>query len=590
LVERASLGSAIDRTPSRRTGALVFAAAAVCFLGALRGGFVWDDWALIDRTLGIRGLDARHLYWMLTTTQMANNTPLAWLSYALDYAVWGLNPVGYHLTNILLHALNAVLLYRLAALLLRRVFPGETPDAIELGAAVAALAFAAHPLRAESVAWASERRDVLAGAFYLSALLFYAKSALGRDKREKIRCYAASLVFYAGAALCKATVAPLPLALLALDYYPLRRLGAGEPPRETRARLVEKLPYLALAAASAAMAVRAQVLSRNLIAVSDHDWTSRLAQAAYGMGFYVRKTLLPTGLHALYPLERMSLLSVPTLVSAATIAAVAGACAAAGVARRAQAALWGYYLILLLPVSGLLQNGRQLVALRYSYLSCLGWAVLAGAAAVSAVRSRKKRPARSAAIFAALALWLGSNAWAVQRQVALWHDDRALWEDVLRRYPLSPDANANIADALLHDKDLRGAESYARLALRLDPANASANFTLAKTLWADRRPAETRDALERGLTLIDRWGDGDALLGVLLNGEGRTDEAVVHLRRAAALLPGSAETQSNAGSILALHGRYAEALPYFERAARLDPGYAVQLERVRRDLARSPPR
>ena len=551
---------------------------------------MWDDWALIRKTFGFRGFDARHLWWMLTTTHMANNTPLAWLSYGIDYAVWGLNPAGYHLTNLLLHALNALLLYRLAALLLRRVFPREQPNAIELGAAVAALAFALHPLRAESVAWASERRDVLAGAFYLSTVLCYAKSALVSERRQRIRWYAASIAFFAGAALCKATVVPLPFALLALDVYPLARLGAGERLRDLRARLVEKLPYLALAAAGAGMAVRAQLASGNLVSVSDHALTSRLAQAAYGAGFYVRKTVFPTDLHALYPLGSPSLLSVPTLVSAATIVLVACACAASGVARRAQAALWGYYLILLLPVLGLVQNGRQLVALRYSYLPCLGWAVLAGAAAVSAVRGRKESPVRSAAILGALALWLASNAWAVQRQIALWHDDRALWGDVLERYPLSADANANFADALLRDKDFPAAESCARLALRLDPAGASANLTLAQTLAAEKRPAEARDALERGLTFIPDWGAGNALLGVLLNAEGRADLASKHLLRAAAQLPGSAEVQSNAGAVLALRGRYAEALPYFERAARLDPAYVGQLNHVKADLERSEPR
>jgi tetratricopeptide (TPR) repeat protein len=524
---------------------------------------------------------------MLTTTHLANNTPLAWLSYGLDYAVWGLDPVGYHLTNILLHALNAALLFRISSLLLGRVFPDEPPSRIGSGAAAAALAFALHPLRVESVAWASERRDVLAGLFYLSTVLYYVKSALAGGTRERSRWYAVSLFFFACAALSKSTVVPLPLALLALDFYPLKRLGSGEP---LRARLVEKLPYLALSALSAAMAVRAQVASGNLVSVSDHGLTSRLAQALYGAGFYVRRTVFPADLHALYPLGSPDIASLPSLLSAATIVLAALAGHAARVPRRAQAALWGYYLILLLPVLGLVQNGRQLVADRYSYLSCLGWAVLAGAATVSAVRLRKSHPVRGAVMLGTLGVWLASNAWAVQRRIAVWHDDRALWEDVLARYPLSIDANVNFADALLQEKDLPAAESRARLALTLEPANASANLTLAKTLLAEDRPAESRAAVERGLKYIPVWGDGDALLGVLLNAEGRDEEAQAHLLRAAALLPASAEAQANAGGFLALHGRFAEALPYFEKAARLDPAYAGRLEHVKADLGRSPSR
>jgi tetratricopeptide (TPR) repeat protein len=568
---------------------VVFLAAAVCFLGALRNQFVWDDWVLIVKTVGFRGFDARHLWWMLTTTHLANNTPLAWLSYAFDYAVWGANPAGYHLTNLLLHSLNAVLLFRVSTLLLRRAFAAEpsTSRAIEAGAAVAALAFAVHPLRVESVAWASERRDMLAGTFFLSTVLCYVKSALNREPRGQFRWYAASLAFYACAALSKASVVPLPFALLALDVFPLARLGAGETPRERRARFLEKLPYLPLAAASAAMAVRAQLRSGNLVSVSDHGLASRLAQALYGTAFYVRKTVLPTDLHALYPLGHPSLLSAASRFSALTIAVAAAACAATGVPRRAQAALWGFYLVMLAPILGVLQNGSQLVADRYSYLSCLGWAALAGAAAAAAVRGRAKNPGQSALILGALSLWLASNAWAVQRRLAVWRDDRALWGDVLERYPLSVDANVNFADALLRENDLAAAESRARLALSLEPANVSANFTLAKTLLAERRPADARDALERGLKFNPVWGDGDALLGAVLNAEGRADEALEHLRRAAVLVPNSAEIQGNAGSVLALRGRFAEALPYFERAAKLDPAYAGQLEHVKADLERS---
>jgi protein O-mannosyl-transferase len=525
---------------------------------------------------------------MFESTALGHFMPLSLLTYAADHAVWGLDPFGYHLTNLLLHALNAVLLCRLAALLLRRIFPGEKEGALELGAAFAALAFALHPMRAESVAWATERRDVLAGAFYLCAILSYVKSALGRDARERRRAYAVSVAFFLCAALSKATVVPLPLALLALDYYPLKRLGAGEPPREVRARLVEKLPYFAIAAAVSLAAIRAQ--RGDLASLADHGLAGRLAQILYGAGFYVRKTLLPLNLQPLYPLGRPILFAAPAFVGVATTALAVLGLAAAGVPRRAQAALWGYYLALLLPVSGLVQNGFQLVALRYSYLSCLGWAVLAGAAAVAALKLRAKSPLKGAAILGALALWLAANAWALQGQIAVWRDDRSLWGEVLSRHPLSPLANVNLADALLRDGELPAAESRARLALRLDPASVFANLTLARTLAAERRADEAREVLERGLALNADWGEGEALLGVLLNAQGRTGEALAHLRRAAALLPSSAEAQGNAGAVLATSGRFAEALPYFERAAALDPARAEQLERVRRDLAASRPR
>ena len=572
--------------------ALIFTAVALCFLGTLRNQFVWDDWAFLVKNVGFRGLDARHLRWMLTTTHMASYAPLAWLSYGLDYSIWRMNPVGYHLTNLLLHALNAVLFYRLAALLLRSIFPNGEPRAIGVGAAFAALAFAVHPLRVESVAWASERRDVLSGAFYLSTILLYAMAAARRDARERFRLMAVSIACFACAALSKASVVPLPAALLALDYYPLNRIGAAARPLENRRRLVEKLPYVLIAAAAAVMAVRAQLASGNLTAVAGHGASSRLAQALYGAGFYVWKTIIPTGLYALYPLpEHRGLLALPALIGAAVILAVAFSCGAAGVGRKAQTSLWGYYLALFLPVSGLMHNGPQLVALRYSYLPCLGWALLAGCAAVSAMQYRAKNIVRGSAILGILSLWIAANAWAAQTQIALWRSDRTLWESVVSRYPLSAYANMGLADGLLQERRPREAEPYARIAARLEPDNRTAILALAKTLSEENRLREAQEALEGKLQADSDWGEGQELLGVILGREGRDSEALPRLQRAAALLPSSAEAQSNAGSMLALHGRYAEALPYFENAARIDPSnpsYAGRLEHVRRDLEKSP--
>ena len=525
---------------------------------------------------------------MLTSTRMGYYAPLSWLSYAVDHALWGLNPAGYHLTGLALHALNAVLFYELSSLLLGLVFPKEDPRSLATGAVFAALAFAAHPLRVESVAWASERRDVLSGAFFLLTILLYVKAAGRGDKRERFRLRAWSVAAFACAALSKATVVPLPAALLALDVYPLRRLAAGERTAETRARLVEKWPYVLIAAAAAVLAIRAQLVSGHLTAVAEHGAAGRLAQAAYGAGFYVWKTLLPTGLCALYPLDARGVPGLSMLAGAAAAAAVAGACAALGVPRRAQAALWGYYLAMVSPVLGLLQNGPQLVALRYSYLPCLGWALLTGAAAVSALQHRTKQPIRSAAALGALSLWLASNAWAAQAQIALWRDDRSLWENVVSRYPLSAYANMNLAEGLLQEGRPKEAEAYARIAARLAPNDRAAIITLAKALSEEDRLPEAREALERGLRAEPDWGDGQALLGVVLSRQGR-DESAASLQRAAALLPSSAEAQGNAGASLALRGRFAEAIPYFEKAANLDPSnpsYAGQLERARRDLSR----
>ncbi|MCX5795684.1 MAG: tetratricopeptide repeat protein [Elusimicrobia bacterium] len=578
--------------PGLGLGLALFLLACLCFAGILRNEFVWDDWALVADTVGFRGWDARHLRWMLTTSRMSNFTPLAWLSYAMDYSAWRLDPFGYHLTNLLLHAANAVLFYGLARLLLGRVFPQEDRAALGAGATLAALVFSVHPLRVESVAWISERRDLLAGAFFLATLQLYVR-AQAREPGRRWGLMSASAACFALAALSKPSVVPLPVVLLILDYYPLRRLPAR--PGAAVGVLVEKVPYLLIASAAALMAIRAQAITHNFVAMAQHGLASRLAQSLHGLGFYLEKTVVPARLCALYPLpESLSLMDPMVWRSLLVLAAAAWALRRCGVSGRAAAASWAYYLAMLAPVLGLLQNGPQLVALRYSYLSCLGWALLAGGAAVQACRDWKGRRfwSRWSCAAAALGLATAVNAGLVQAQIHVCHDDVRLWAAVLAQYPDSLNANLNLADALIRSGDPRSAVSYARAALRRSGADDGlATLCLAKALAGAGLLPEARLRLER---LVRERPDRSAahdLLGVVLAEQGEAGQALERFRRAVALDPRAAQAQGNLGAMLARQGRFAEAVPWLEAAARLapdEPRHLAVLEQARLDLRRPP--
>jgi tetratricopeptide (TPR) repeat protein len=568
----------------------------MCFAACLRNSFVWDDWAYIDKALSsYRTVDAKHLYWMATTNHMGSWAPLAWLSYTLDHAIWGLNPMGYHLTNIVIHALNAVLFYHLAALLLCRIFYDKTPLAaetrlkVELGAAFAALAFALHPLRVESVVWASERRDVLSGFFFLTTLYLYVRVASmepGSIARRRIMNCSVAAFFCA--TLSKATVVPLPVVLLVLDHYPLKRLGSGGNRGETRAILFEKIPYAILSVFTAAMAVHAQTASNNFIPLAAHGFWSRILQSISGLGFYAGKTLIPVGLSSLYPLPGAALeFAGPLLysVGALTVAALLIKIACFG--RQAVLALGAYYAAMLLPVLGLLQNGPQLVALRYSYLSCLGFALLAGAVVIRLMHLRaKKSPAVTALLIMAI-FWLAADVGIVQRQIKLWHDDKTLWGDVFRQYPLSPCANVALALIMLHEGNNRDAEVYARTAVHVAPGEPTGLVALAASLVAQGRLAEAQAVAEQGVNLNPGRGETEGMLGFVLARLGKNEAALPHILLAARLNTHLGEAQCNAGAILARLGRFAEAIPFFENAVRLEPSnasYAAQLALARRDL------
>src|SRR3989454_383417 len=249
------------------------------FLPTLQNQFVsWDDDKNFLENPHYRGLGWTHLRWMWTT-HLGHYIPLTWMTLGLDYLLWGMNPLGYHLTNLLLHAANAVVFFFVVRRLLTRALPGpsERGHALAVAAGVAALVFAIHPLRVESVAWATERRDVLSGLFYLLTILVYLRD---RERGERGRgWYWLSVAVFVCALLSKSMVVNLPVVLMILDVYPLRRLGGAVGWWSERARrvYVEKIPFVLLAAAASAVVPIAQLLHDTMVFVVQLSGLGRLA-------------------------------------------------------------------------------------------------------------------------------------------------------------------------------------------------------------------------------------------------------------------------------------------------------------------------
>src|SRR3989440_2416438 len=230
---------------------LVLAVVAVFGVG-LGNEFVhWDDYDNLVDNPHFRGLGWTQLTWMFTTTLMGHYIPLTWLTFGLDHVIWGMQPAGYHFTNLVLHAANAALFYWVSRRVLTAAAPAAGETALRAGAAVAALFFAVHPLRAESVAWATERRDLLSGLLFLTCVLTYLRAVNAEASRRR-RLLALSLATFALAMLAKSIVMTLPLLLVVLDWYPLRRLRLRGSPQTLRV-LLEKLPVVAVGVGGAAV-------------------------------------------------------------------------------------------------------------------------------------------------------------------------------------------------------------------------------------------------------------------------------------------------------------------------------------------------
>src|SRR2546422_1676731 len=293
----------VVRTPAERwvrwlVPLVIALITCAAFLPTLQNQFVnLDDNDNFLDNPHYRGLAWTHLRWMWTTHQ-GHYIPLTWMTLGLDYLLWGMNPVGYHLMSLLLHAANAVVFFFVVRRILTRALPSlsERGHALAVSAGFAALVFAIHPLRVESVAWVTERRDVLSGLFYLVTILVYLR-ACEREERGR-RWYSLAVATFLLALLSKSMVVNLPIVLLILDVYPLRRLGGaiGWWSEPARRGYVEKIPFVLLAAAASAIAVMAQSSHDTMVSVVQLSALGRLAGSGYGLCFYPLETGGPPSL------------------------------------------------------------------------------------------------------------------------------------------------------------------------------------------------------------------------------------------------------------------------------------------------------
>jgi tetratricopeptide (TPR) repeat protein len=541
------------------------------------------------RNPAYRGLGWAQLRFMLTTTLMSHWIPLTWLTLGMDYAVWGMNPAGYHLTSLLLHAATAGALYAVARRLLERA--GAAGAAARWGAVAAALAFALHPLRVESVAWVTERRDVLSGLLFVLTILAYLRAADAAAGRRR-RWLGLAVALYALALLSKAVVMTLPAVLVVLDVYPLRRLGPSwrswtSP--AARPVWVETLPFalLGLAGAAIALAVALTHAAADVAPLARYGIATRVAFAAFSLAFYLLKTVAPLGLSPLYEMPvAPGALHPPFVLSA--VAVVVITLVLWRLRRRWPAGLaaWVVYGILLAPMSGLVQAGNQLVADRYSYLPSLPLALLLGGGVAALVRAREghvlRPPVRRAAL-AVAALGLAGLAVLSAVQVQVWRDTETLFRHALDLDPRCANClnQLGIVESLRGRWELAAANFDRAAALRPDLPGIQGNLSVALL-----RSGRSAEAVRQLRSLLERYPDHPEVwnhLGAALIQEGKLEEARGYLIRAVDRTPSSPTALGNLGIALRRLERPAEAIPYLRRSLAIDPTAAV----VRFELGRA---
>lgn len=543
------------------TAGAVFLITFLVFLPALRNGFVyWDDDVNFLQNSNYRGLGWVQLRWMFTTFHLGPYQPLSWMTLGADYVLWGMNPAGYHLTNMLLHALNGSLFYALSLrLLVASTSQPETDDTrtrLHAAAALSALLFSVHPLRVESVAWITERRDVLSGAFYLTTFLLYLK---GR-RRLALAAFGLSL-------LSKGIGVTVPLTLALLDIYPLKRLSPDLrlwPSREGLVVWREKIPFFLLAAAAGTAGFWGQRDPERMRSLSEYGILERLAAASHSAAFYLWKTVVPLKLMPLYELPiHLDPFSPPFALSAIALTAMSALLWRQRVRWSAAATAWAYYLLTLAPVSGLVQFGTQLAADRYTYLACLAWPLLAAGAWLRAPRRGEANALAIAVLLAFAAL--------TRPQIKIWRDSESLWGHVLSIKPDQALAHVNLGWFLAKMGLRERAVEHYRRALQLEPAHAYAHNNLGLALMDAGKPDEALGHFRAALGT----GEGRPLIhnnaGLALARLGRMSEAASHFGRALAGQPGYAEAHSNLGAALAAQGKVDAAIGHYRAALIIQP-------------------
>ena len=589
---------------------LLALAVAVVFGQTVQHDFInFDDDIYVYNNPHIaHGFTGHALAWSFSTFHASNWHPLTWLSHALDCQLYGAqNAAGHHLTNVALHAIVAVLLLLLLWQMTGDLWPS----------AFVAAVFALHPLRAESVAWVAERKDLLCGLFFiltLAAYVHYVRHPFAWGRHLLV------LGAFALGLMAKPMLVTLPFLLLLLDYWPLGRMSALKlaSPKTWRALLVEKIPLLALAAASCAVTPLAQ--RQAMIPMDVVPLSARIANAVVAYVAYIGQFFYPSGLAVFYPYPSEGL---PTWKIVVGVAALVIVSAVALLGRRRMPYLfvgWFWYLGMLVPVIGLMQVGSQAMADRYTYLPQIGLCVaLAWGAAKLAAGWRYERWAYGVAS----ALVLVCLATCAYRRTAFWRNNETLWNRAIACTTGNVFAHNNLGAALASEKNVDAAIAHFRKATAIAPTFAISYENLGVALEASGKSEEAAAAYRRAelspyfkaiaqyqkalkirpnsclvhnnlgnalaacghvdeataeyrtaLKINPNYASAHSNLANILAGQGRNDEAIAEYKKAIALDPNRADAHNNFGAVLADQGRLGEAIAKFQKALDIEPDFA----------------
>jgi tetratricopeptide (TPR) repeat protein len=591
-----------DSTLARWVCLLLAALTLLCYWPVCSHQFVSfdDEHYLFDSGYVSKGLTWSGVAWALQTGYFSNWHPLTWLSYMLDAQIYGMSPGGFHLTNLIFHMANSVLLFLLLKSMTQRLWPS----------ALVAAVFAWHPLHVESVAWVSERKDVLSTFFFLLTIFNYFRYVEERQispppRNNASRYYLLSLLFFMFALASKQMVVTLPCVLLLLDFWPLHRISLsaqrGDLVSAALTLLREKLPFFALAFAASAVAFAVQKSSGSVSSFESIPMRLRLANSLFAYVAYLSNTLWPANLAAIYPLS-----SHFTLIGVIAAGLLLAAISILFILRAKQDPYllvgWLWFIGTLVPVIGLIQVGSQSRADRYMYIPAIGLSItLIWGFDVLCHPLRGHFRLLTVPVVAALAALLVCT----RIQVGDWHDSEKLfrhaveavpdnylgydglgkalddlgrkdeaikaWNETLRLVPDYPQAQYNLGTTLLGQGRVTEALPHLLASVRGDPNNANARENLGNAYLQLGDLALATTQFASAAALAPENAKFIEVLGLVLVRQSKWPEAATVLADALRLNPKSADANRNLGIVRINQGKRSEAILFFLEAVRLQP-------------------
>jgi len=549
---------------------LLLVGTVLAYLPVWHAGLIWDDRGFIMDNPLIRRADGLWRFWF--STKPVDYYPVTSTMWWIEWRLWGGNPMGYHVVNVLLHALGAVLLWRLLARL-------KVP-----GAWLAAAIFAVHPVNVESVAWIAERKNVLAMLFYLASLSCFVRSrssavSAGASSSSSVwpssgfsswRWYGLGLVAFLLALLSKTVVAPMPFVLLGLVWWQRGKVKAVD--------VLYVLPFFALAVAIGSISFWFQ--SHRAIGadiVRTDGFCARLAGAGWAIWFYAYKALLPFGLRSIYPRWQIDggewWSYLPGLL-------VAGVFVACWRTRRTwgKGPLWGffYFVVMLSPVLGFLNIGFMkfsLVADHWQYFAIIGPIALFAAAIAKGYQRLGPNPRH--ALVAVVGAMLVGLAVLTSRQSELYRDSGTFWQAVLATDADSWEAHNNLGGFLVEQGESDEALAHFKRAVEIRPGYAKAQYNFGAALREKGQVDEAIVHLQIAVDIQPNYVDAHNSLARALGQKREWDGAMEHLERSLVIDPDQAEAHNNLANVLWQKGRLRQAAAEYEMALALHPDYAV---------------